>query len=391
MRLQLKAGAAPTAGEAARSDAPRASERSAALIAAALALPGILPSHALAQTAPDEGVVAMRYLDYRDWQPGARRMTVRNPSLYALVPFGSSLAVEGSLIYDAMSGASPLYHDTLSGASGLGVTDYRTAGDARLTKYIDGNALAFGVAGSYERDYKSRAASFEWRRASADRNTTLAVGVAATGDSIDSANGVARNKHRETYDLLLGITQVLSSDALVESSVTWSDGRGYYSDPYKLLDTRPDQRRIFAWLTRYNRYLPHPDATLRVAYRYLDDSFGGRSHTVEASWVQTLPRGFTLMPMLRYYTQGAADFYHDPPFPEGSVQGEPYTADTRLSAFGAITAGLRLAKSFPGGVTADVALSFYRQRAGWRAGGEGSPGLLEFSARWIEFGLEKRF
>jgi len=391
MRLQLKAGAAPTAGEAARSDAPRASERSAALIAAALALPGILPSHALAQTAPDEGVVAMRYLDYRDWQPGARRMTVRNPSLYALVPFGSSLAVEGSLIYDAMSGASPLYHDTLSGASGLGITDYRTAGDMKVTKYIDGNALAFGVAGSYERDYKSRAASFEWRRASADRNTTLAVGVAATGDSIDSANGVARNKHRETYDLLLGITQVLSSDALVESSVTWSDGRGYYSDPYKLLDTRPDQRRIFAWLTRYNRYLPHPDATLRVAYRYLDDSFGGRSHTVEASWVQTLPRGFTLMPMLRYYTQGAADFYHDPPFPEGSVQGEPYTADTRLSAFGAITAGLRLAKSFPGGVTADVALSFYRQRAGWRAGGEGSPGLLEFSARWIEFGLEKRF
>ena len=377
MRLPLKAGAAAPDGEAA-TDPPRISERSAALIAAALALPGILPSHAHAQTAPDEGVVALRYLDYRDWQPGARRMTVRNPSLYALVPLGSSFAVEGSVIYDAMSGASPLYHDTLSGASGLGVTDYRTAGDARLTKYIDGNALAFGVAGSYERDYKSRAASFEWRRASADRNTTFAVGV-------------ARNQHRETYDFLLGVTQVLSSDSLVESSLTWSDGRGYYSDPYKLLDTRPDRRRIFAWLTRYNRYLPGPDATLRVAYRYLDDSFGDRSHMVEASWVQTLPRGFTLTPTLRYYTQGAANFYRDPPFPEGSVQGEPYTADTRLSAYGAITAGMRLAKSFPGGVTADVAFTFYRQRAGWRAGGGGSSGLLEFSARWIEFGLEKRF
>jgi len=390
MRLPLKAGAAAPDGEAA-TDPPRISERSAALIAAALALPGILPSHAHAQTAPDEGVVALRYLDYRDWQPGARRMTVRNPSLYALVPLGSSFAVEGSVIYDAMSGASPLYHDTLSGASGLGVTDYRTAGDARLTKYIDGNALAFGVAGSYERDYQSRAASFEWRRASADRNTTFAVGVAATRDSIDSANGVARNQHRETYDFLLGVTQVLSSDSLVESSLTWSDGRGYYSDPYKLLDTRPDRRRIFAWLTRYNRYLPGPDATLRVAYRYLDDSFGDRSHMVEASWVQTLPRGFTLTPTLRYYSQGAANCYRDPPFPEGSVQGEPYTADTRLSAYGAITAGMRLAKSFPGGVTADVAFTFYRQRAGWRAGGGGSSGLLEFSARWIEFGLEKRF
>jgi hypothetical protein len=390
MRSQLKAGTAAPDGEAA-TGAPRVAERSAALIAAALALPGILPSLAHAQTAPDEGVVALRYLDYRDWQPGARRMTVHNPSLYALVPLGSSLAFEGSVIYDAMSGASPLYHDTLSGASGLGITDYRTAGDVRLTKYIDGNALAFGVAGSYERDYKSRAASFEWRRASDDRNTTLAVGLAATRDSIDSANGVAKNRHRETYDLLLGITQVLSSDALVESSLTWSDGRGYYSDPYKLLDTRPDRRRIFAWLTRYNRYLPGPDATLRVAYRYLDDSFGDRSHMVEASWVQTLPSGFTLTPTMRYYTQGAADFYRDPPFPEGSVQGEPYMADTRLSAYGAITAGLRLAKSFPGGVTADVAVTFYRQRAGWRAGGDGSPGLLEFSARWIEFGLEKRF
>ena len=162
MRLILKAGVAPSADEAA-SDAARATERSAALIAAALALPGILPAPAHAQTAPDEGVVALRYLDYRDWQPGARRMTVRNPSLYALVPLGSSFAVEGSVIYDAMSGASPLYHDTLSGASGLGVTDYRTAGDVRVWKYIDGNALAFGVAGSYERDYKSRAASFEWR------------------------------------------------------------------------------------------------------------------------------------------------------------------------------------------------------------------------------------
>jgi hypothetical protein len=151
MRLQLNAGGTPPPDEAA-SNTPRRSERSAALIAAALALPGILPPHAHAQTAPDEGVVALHYLDYRDWQPGARRMTVRNPSLYALVPLGSSLAVEGSVVYDAMSGASPLYHDTLSGASGLGITDYRTAGDARITKYIDGNALAFGIAGSFVRD-----------------------------------------------------------------------------------------------------------------------------------------------------------------------------------------------------------------------------------------------
>ena len=52
---------------------------SAALIAAALALPGILPTHAHAQAAPEQGIFALRYYDYRDWQPGADRMSVRSP------------------------------------------------------------------------------------------------------------------------------------------------------------------------------------------------------------------------------------------------------------------------------------------------------------------------
>ena len=46
-----------------------------------------------------------------------------------------------------------------------------------------------------------------------------------------------------------------------------------------------------------------------------------------------------MAPNLRYYTQSAADFYMNPPFPDGYVSGQFYTADTRLSAFGAFTAG----------------------------------------------------
>lgn len=374
-------------------NANTSADRSAALIAAALALPGILPATSLAQSAPDEGVIALRYYDYRDWQAGADRMSVRSPSLYALVPLSDTLTVEGSLVYDSVSGASPLHHDTVSGASGRGIGDYRSAADAKLTKYFGGSAIAVGAAYSREQDYISRAASFEWRTWSADRNRTYAIGVGAAKDRIDApegVNGPVLDQPRETYDYLLGITQVLDARSLVESSLTWSAGRGYYADPYKLHDTRPDRRRIFAWLTHYNRYFPARDATLRLAYRYLDDSFGDRSHMLEASWVQALPNGFTLTPTLRYLTQSAARFYRDPPLPEGFVPGELYTADERLSAFGAVTLGLRLAKELPHGVTADLAIDVYRQRGDWRIG-RGSPGLAEFSARWIELGLSKRF
>ncbi len=350
-----------------------------------------MPAPVHAETAPDAGVVELKYLDYCDWQPGADRMTVKSPSLYLLKPLSDTLALEAAIVYDSMSGASPLYFNTLSGASGLGITEYRTAGDVKLTKYFDGTAVGVGAAVSSERDYLSRAFSLDARVPSADRNRTWAFGVGGTADVINSVNGKAVDQHRNTLDFLAGVTQALSADAIIQSNLTYSYGHGYYSDPYKPLDTRPDQRRIFAWLTRYNHYLPAADATLRLSYRYLHDSFGSVSNAVEATWVQPLPAGWSVAPNLRYYTQGAASFYMNPPFPDGYVAGQLYTADTRLSAFGAVTVGVAITKALPDAWSAGLKLQFYRQRSDWRVGGEGSPGIDPFSARWIEVGIRRTF
>ena len=375
-------------------DAPRAPAQvpsAGALLAAALALPGIVPGSALAQTAPDQGLITLKYVDYRDWQPGADRIRVHSPSLYVLKPLSDTLAAEGSLTYDSISGASPLYHNTLSGASGKGgVVDYRTAGDVKLTRYFDGAAIGVGAAISSERDYLSRALSVDARFSSADRNRTYAFGIGGASDNIDSTNGLAEGKHRRTVELLFGVTQVLSAEAIVQSNVTWSDGRGYFSDPYKTIDIRPDRRRILAWLTRYNQHLPRFGATVSMSYRYIDDSFGSDSHTLETAWFQPLPGGWSVRPSLRYYTQAAADFYFDPPFPQGFSIGGLYTADTRLSAFGALTPGITVAKAMPDGWTVDLKVEYYRQRSDWRPGG-GSPGLLPLSARWIQTGISKAF
>jgi len=359
-------------------------------MAAALALPGIAPS-ATAQSMPDEGTFSIRYLDYRDWQPGASRMEVQSPSMFLQKPFAGSWLFEGSLVYDGMSGASPRYFNTLSGASGEGVRDYRTAGDARVTKYYDRYAIGVGGAVSSERDFLSRAGSLDLRWWTEDRNTTFSFGFAGTADRIHSNNGVADNETRYTIDWLVGITQAVNPGAIVQSNLTFSRGHGYYDDPYKPLDTRPDERRVFAWLTRWNQAFPAADATLRLAFRVLDDSFGSTSYMTEAQWVQALPQGWTVQPGLRYYTQSAADFYRNPPFPSGYVPGEDYTADTRLAAFGAFTTSLRVAKSFADGWTADLRVDFYRQKSSWRLGGGGSPDIDTFSARWIQAGVTKAF
>ena len=275
----------------------------ASLLSAALALPGLasgvaatvasMVTHsANAESAPETGSVDLKYLYYRDYQPGGSRMRISAPSLHVLMPLQNQFALEGSFVIDSISGASPLYHDTLSGASGLGVNDLRKAGDLKLTKYFDRVAVGAGFAYSTEHDYVSRTFSTDVRISSADNNTTLALGVGRSSDDIDSVNRVARGKSKRTTDMLVGITQVLTQQDIVQSNLTYTTGSGYYDDPYKAVDIRPDHREQFAWLTRWNHYLPSLDATSRVSARYYRDSFGIRAITLGLEWVQQAGRSW---------------------------------------------------------------------------------------------------
>ena len=84
MWLQLDARAASQRPVRPARSCTNANAPAGALLAAALALPGMLPAVTHAQAAPDQGVVQLNYLDYRDWQPGEARMTVESPSFYVL-------------------------------------------------------------------------------------------------------------------------------------------------------------------------------------------------------------------------------------------------------------------------------------------------------------------
>lgn len=376
----------------------------ASLLSAALALPGLaagltagvtattaLP--ALAESAPEQGAIDLKYLSYRDYQDGGGRMRISAPSFHVLMPLQGQYALEGSFVLDSISGASPLFHDTLSGASGLGVNDLRKAGDLKLTRYFDRVAIGAGFAYSTEHDYVSRAFNVDARIASENNNTTLAFGVGHASDDINSVNLVARGKSRRTTDLLVGLTQVLTAQDIVQSNLTYSTGRGYYDDPYKAIDVRPDYRDQLAWLTRWNHYVSSFDATLRLSARYYRDTFGIRAIALGTEWVQQAG-SWTVTPSLRYYTQSAADYYHGPPFPTGFVPGQPYSADQRLSAFGAITPGIKISQSFADGWHADFKAEYYEQRGNWRSlvgSGDNGRDLLPVKAQFYQVGLGKHF
>ncbi len=362
------------------------------VLLAALALPGLLPQQAAAENAPESAIVAFKELYYDDAQAGLKRITVNAPSIYALAPLGEQWSVEAAAVIDSLSGASPRYYTTVSGASQM--HDNRVAGDARVTYYRERSAYSVSLSHSQEHDYISKAAALDARFATADNNTTFNLGVGASSDSINPVTHQVEDETKKTVQGIAGVTQALSPIDLVQVQLGFSHGNGYFSDPYKLFDNRPRQRQQGTALLRWNHHFDAPSATLRISYRYYADNFAVHAHTLGVEWVQPLSGAVTLVPSVRYYTQSSASFYYDPP-PDGRFPNIPDGAysslDQRLAAFGAIEAGTKLEWRLNAHWTTDLKAEYYEQRATWRVAGGGSPGLEPFRYLALQFGLTRRF
>ena len=380
---------------------PPRSGKAGAIIAAALSLPGvIIPATALADTAPERGEIAIKYLQYQDSQPDLSRIKVRAPSIYVMVPLSPKWSVEGSVVSDTVSGATPRYHTAVSGATRK-MSDKRIAEDVKVTRYEERSSYSLSLSHSGENDYQSNAGGLSASFSSDDNNRTWNVGFGYAADRISSTNDPTLHQRKNTVEFMAGVTQAWTANDLIQVNLTLNHGHGYYSDPYKEPDIRPDKRTQSILLTRWNHHFSDMSSTLKSSYRYYHDNFGINAHTVGAQWVQSVGDRWTVTPELRYYTQGAASFYYDPvydpvvgaPYPPGYFTNPPQfiSPDQRLSAFGAITAGLKVALKLSADWTVDVKAERYEQRGSWRLGGQGSPGLEPFRATFIQFGVSTRF
>lgn len=368
--------------------------KAGAILAAALALPGVQHA-ARADTPPERGSVSLKYMHYEDSQPGLDRISVRSPSVAVMAPVAGVWSIEGSLTSDDVSGASPHYHTAISGASRM--QDTRNAADVRVTRYFPSGTLAVGAAFSTEHDYVSRALSVTGSLSSDDRNRTWTVGAGYARDSINPVNAIVTGERRNTADILVGLTQVMTPADIAQINVTYAHGSGYFSDPYKYVDNRPRERNQATMTLRWNHHFVQTEGSGRYSYRYYRDTFGIVAHTFGAEYVQPLPHGWTVTPSARIYSQSAANFYFDPvydkdfgaPFPPGYVFGTKalMSADQRLSAYGARSFAIKVEKQLTRDVSIDVKFEGYRQRSDWRLFGNGSPGLADFSARIIQIGV----
>ncbi|MCR4299116.1 MAG: DUF3570 domain-containing protein [Gallionella sp.] len=293
-----------------------------------------------AEGAPDQpwrvDVGTMRYSE-KD------RITVSEQNFRARRELGEESALTLRADYDSVSGASPTGTtkiQTTSGASGtaymahfqtvrnaVGV-DWETSlsPDAHLTLSGDHSSSKMskssGIGATVARDFNQR-------------NTTLVAGASYSVDTIDmdimteltpsdTATIRATSEKKDQIDLQLGVTQVLARGTLLQVNFIHSHASGYMTNPHKLIsvvnaltgetltnsplaEKRPDTRYSNALYAQINHALG--SGVLYSSYRYFQDTWGIKAHTVDLKYRQPITESLYVQPHVRVYAQGAADFY----------------------------------------------------------------------------------
>ncbi|NOQ76775.1 MAG: DUF3570 domain-containing protein [Methylococcaceae bacterium] len=376
------------------------------LMLAALTLP--IAQDVNAESAPNSGIISFKHLDYLDSQDsvpdtfsGASsstshdRMRVKANSVMIMAPIAGKWSVSGSYTTDSISGASPSYHSSQL----IKIDEFRKAGNFNVTRYLPRGTLSLGASFSNESDYQSRGVSLQGTVSSENNNTTFSAGVGILSDEINSNNGDAIGEKKHVSDWLLGVTQVLTVNDIMQINLGYSDGRGYFTDPYKFLDNRPSGRDHFTVLTGWNHHFNSMNATSRLSYRYYDDSYDIKAHTLTAEYVQPFENGWTVTPSVRFYSQKPAMFYvgvdpDSPGFIDVPAVTDPskyISLDQRLAEYGALTLGIKVSKKLDPNWLIDFKYEHYMQKEEWALTGNNDTALETFSFRSFQLGISRKF
>jgi hypothetical protein len=384
--------------------ATRPGEKNSALLAltsSALLLPAYQAARA---DAPPEFIeLGVRYSKYEEDRTQAsktfggssQRYDIDAAQFHLLAPVADDWAVAVDVQWEDMSGASPWFvGESLDGdpkviMSGASIEDTRTEVSVTTRYYYDRGNAGLNYVHSDEDDYDSNAVALDGSLNSADGMTTYSAAVSYSDDNIEPTQGsVPTNTLKADKDissLFLGVSRIVSKNAIVRFGLAYTYRDGFLTDPYKFHDKRPGERNEWAVSTGYRQYFAWPNGALQADYRYFDDDWGVASHTLNLAWYQNLGYSTQVIPFLRYYSQGEADFFSN----IADTDKRYFSDDYRLSSFGAISGGLRVRHEIGNWAITAVG-ERYETDGSWGVySGEESPALVDY---WrYSFGLDYLF
>lgn len=372
-----------------------------ALTSSALLLPAY--QSVRAEAPPEFTELGVRYSKYEEDDTKGRdtiggsseRYEIDVAQFHLLAPVADDWSIALDVQWEDMSGASPWFVGQSGDGenkvvmSGASIEDTRIGVSVTTRYFYDRGSVGLNYTRSDENDYESDGLALDGSLNSADGLTTYSAALSGSNDDIEPTQGaVPTNTLRDSKNIRsawVGVSRIVSRRGVVRFGLGYTYREGFLTDPYKLKDLRPDERKELSFTSGYRHFFSAANAALHADYRYFDDDWGVRSHTFDAAWHQNLGVRTQLIPFARYYTQDRADFFDN----NVDFTTRYYADDYRLSAFGAVTVGMRLRHDV-GDWSLSLAGERYKTAQNWGVySGEESPALVNY---WrFSFGLDYVF
>ena len=379
------------------------------LSASALAIPGAVE----AATVPEKEIVSVRYTQYQEAPLETGSVSSGNTGRFGInvlqvgyfTPYKEDYSIDTNITYETLSGASPYATidegdgDPKVYMSGASIEEKRIDASVSGTRYFKEGTLNSSFAISKEKDYQSVAIGAAGSLEIFDKHTTLLASVSTSFDSLSPTDAElfgggrieAKGKSKRSLSFYEGVTQVISRNQTLQVGVGYTRMKGHLSDPYRSKDQRPSSREQHTLSAQYrHHFTEYHNISWHLDYRFYQDEWGVIANTIGTSaWkdLSVMGLNFTIAPNLRYHWQHSADFYTL----EAAPESEYYSDDFRLSAYGAISAGVDAqfhAKDF----SVTFGLSNYWSNSSWGLTGRDSvehPALLNFTT--FSIGVDYHF
>lgn len=242
------------------------------------------------------------------------------------------------------------------------IVEQRDEIDVSIQQELFDLRIAGGYRYSTEPDYESHGANLGLEMDLADRNTTLAIGGAATFDDVGRVGDPNFSRDSRLVSARLGYTQVLDGDTLVQGIYEFGRAQGLLSSVYRFVgiggkdvtcrgtvtfcipESNPTERVRHALAVRGRRALGDL-FSIGAGYRFYIDDWDVTSHTANLSgaWLPEAQTSVSLR--YRLYWQSEASHYRAS-YPELKDGRGLYTSDKELSPLSAHRIMLDLERSW---------------------------------------------
>lgn len=216
----------------------------AALMGAALALPGMTADAATGSYRGEEPLLNYHHAEYDEQ---GNRMSVTTDHLALTFPIFRDFEGHLTAIKDVTSGASPVVnfldidgnpHQFVE--TGASIKDTRNIYEGVLGYYGDSGYGSVKLGRSREDDYESDYGSVSYRWDLNQKRTSLSFGAGLTSDEVWNSYNPdvlleepSVYKHRRKKEFMLGIGQIVNRNTVAQFNITYARSDGSLSDPYK--------------------------------------------------------------------------------------------------------------------------------------------------------------